>query len=239
MHWSQKTCLRLFCFVFTLKLVRNEWQCGFLTYREKGLSFQPPVPPGVRLQDLKKKQWTNRSQFIRPPYSEHRSSIVSKVFSTSAKMGLSQKTIHHSVAIIDAVFDKMEFMQHERVLVALVIVGIVTKITESEAKHLRYESISIETNDSFQTIRKTELRILAKLSFNINAVTVFESAQFFLGSGVVFSNDQSQTRELDDKLVRYIRTVAELLCDVSIHSKDTMTLFNWQCSKQDTLCLTQ
>lgn len=71
-----------------------------------------------------------------------------------------------------------------------------------------------------ELFKKTETLILETLDWNIKTVTPFQFIQFYLSKGCVFSTDRSMIRNIDSKLLRYLRKYSEFFNDISLRNYD-------------------
>lgn len=54
------------------------------------------------------------------------------------------------------------------------------------------------------------------LNWNLNTITPFQFAQFYLSKGCAFSTDRTLIRNIDSKLLRYLRKYAEFFTDLTL-----------------------
>lgn len=62
--------------------------------------------------------------------------------------------------------------------------------------------------------------ILESLEWNLKTVTPFQFVEFYLSKGCAFASDRSVIRNIDLKLLRYLRKYAEFFVDMSVQNYD-------------------
>jgi hypothetical protein len=67
-----------------------------------------------------------------------------------------------------------------------------------------------------ELFRKSELLILELLTWQLKTITPFQFVQYYLSKGSTFSSDKCFIRDIDAKLLRYLRKYAEFFVDLSL-----------------------
>ena len=130
----------------------------------------------------------------------------------------SSDTIHVTVQYMDTILPKIEVPKSKLQLICLTCFIIAAKFTEMEIKVPSLKEVHefCRGTYSFDLIKKSEVLILELLEWNLKTITPYQFTQFFLSKGCAFSSDESVVREIDFKLLKYLRKYAEFFVDLSL-----------------------
>lgn len=95
---------------------------------------------------------------------------------------------------------------------------VLAKFAETEIKVPSFKEVFefCRGTYSLELFRKSELLILELLGWELKTITAIQFVHFYLSKGCTFSTDKCYIREIDAKLLRYLRKYAEFFVDLSL-----------------------
>lgn len=140
-------------------------------------------------------------------------------------MRLAFTTIHHSVALMDTFFSRVDDINTDKAgkdflqQVALTSIFISAKFCEKDSRGPTAANISTLTRGQYseQQILDCERYMLLTIDWKLHFATPADILVLFLNQGVVFSNDEIQNcKNPNLKVVQYVRKYAEFFVDLCL-----------------------
>jgi hypothetical protein len=140
----------------------------------------------------------NRIYEPKPNYLRYRRFIVDWMCEIGETIKLSFTTIHHSVALMDTFFAKVDDIDTDKSgkdliqLVALTSIFISAKFCEKDSRGPTAANISTLTKGQYseKQILSCERNMLIIIDWKLHFATPADFLVLFLNQGVVFSNDE-------------------------------------------------
>lgn len=143
----------------------------------------------------------NQNRYFNPKatHLEYRSQIVDWMQKIITKLEMSDMTFHISVLFLDSVLSMTSAEVEHLKLIAYICFFVAAKMEENESKiPLVEEALLIFENQFTRAeFENCECTIFQILQYNLNPVTPLHILQFFLSSGIVFSDDYIEQSEKD------------------------------------------
>lgn len=170
---------------------------------------------------MRERQQVNRVYGKDSEYTEYRAFVVDWLLKKSSELGYHSETTHHAVTLADAFFSQVDVPLNKRILVSSILLGFASQLHEEESKQLKQNGIYQLNQREFdtRTISRTEIQCFNRLDGNFNVLTISECLGLFFSCGVVFSNDSSSFREIDENLLYFLRKTSYFLGDLSLQSR--------------------
>jgi Cyclin, C-terminal domain len=97
-------------------------------------------------------------------------------------------------------------------------INCLAKFSENDAKVPPLKEVHEFCRGTYtlELFRKTEMLVLEMLEWDLKTITPYQFTQFYLAKGCAFASDNSMIRDIDAKLLRYLRKYAEFFVDLSL-----------------------
>ena len=220
------------CLDCGIYIPRKRIDSSVYTYRENtNYSFYAEIPLGEALDEMKTIMGVNRTYDPKPNYIRYRRFLVDWMCEIGDTIRLTFTTIHHSVALMDTFFSRVEDIETTKEgkeflqLVALTSIFISAKFCEKDSRGPTAANISFLTKGQYseKQILSCERHILRIIDWKLHFATPADFLVLFLNQGIVYSNDEIynskrwKSRETESpslKIVQYVRKYAEFFVDL-------------------------
>lgn len=174
--------------------------------------------------DMKERQVDYVSPDTYAPYASYlpyRRYLVDWMSDVGEQCRLHNTTIHVSVLLLDKIFRTTEIPRSKWQLLATSCISIAAKYEEAEEhcphipELLRLTKLSTAGYTSL-TFREGELEVLRHLGWRLRAVPPLHAVGYFLSKGSCFVDDRWQSRNLIEKIPKYVKKYAEFFCNLAL-----------------------
>jgi len=144
---------------------------------------------------------------------------VDLVCGVASQEDLCAETVAIAISYIDSVLTKIEIPKGKLQLFAICCLVTAAKFYEKDDKIPSFKRLYELCHGTYtiDLFKKTEMFIFQMLDWNLKTITPLQFAHFYLSKGCAFAVDHSVVREVDIKLLRYLRKYAEFFIDLSYH----------------------
>jgi hypothetical protein len=149
---------------------------------------------------------------------KYRKILVDWICEIGEDLKFTSETIHLTVSYMDSILSKIEVPKTKLQLICLCCLLIAAKFSEVDSKVPPLKEVHDFCRGTYSVdlFKKSELLILELLDWNLKSITPYQFSQFYLSNGCTFSSDKSLIRDIDAKLLRYLRKYAEFFVDLSL-----------------------
>eukprot|EP00522_Entomoneis_paludosa_P003318 CAMPEP_0172471898 /NCGR_PEP_ID=MMETSP1065-20121228/68057_1 /TAXON_ID=265537 /ORGANISM="Amphiprora paludosa, Strain CCMP125" /LENGTH=334 /DNA_ID=CAMNT_0013230013 /DNA_START=424 /DNA_END=1428 /DNA_ORIENTATION=- len=193
-----------------------------------GLEINLDVELNMHTADLYRDMQERQVDYVCPTaynpsatFLPYRRYLVDWMSDIGEQFRLHSTTIHVAVLYLDKIFRSSEIPRSQWQLLATACLSVAAKYEEAE-EHcppipdlLRSTKLANAGHTSL-SFREGELQVLRRLGWRMRAFPALHVTNYFLGKGVVFTDDLWQGRELISKIPKYVKKYAEFFCNLTL-----------------------
>jgi len=190
---------------------------GTQVYREDSYKAKLTTHPDEVYRIMLQGEFRNREYLRDFPNLKYRKILVDLICGIASQEDLSAETVAIAVSYVDSVLTKLEIPKGKLQLFAICCLVAAAKFYEKDDKIPTFKRLYelCHGTYSIDLFKKTEMFIFDLLGWNLKTITPLQFAHFYLSKGCAFGVDHSVVREIDIKLLRYLRKYTDFFIDLS------------------------